>query len=113
MSQREELVCCVGCSCETLISPAVERATAVGWDDKCRTNNKPPTYFQDECEFGMHAISERSSSLQCITCRTEAALHYSFSNARTHLNVYCFMNQPYDLTIKIMQNYAHYRMLLN
>lgn len=48
---------CVGCSCETLISPTVERATAAGWDDKCRANNKPPTYFQDECEFGMKTSS--------------------------------------------------------
>lgn len=58
MSQREELVCCVGCSSETLISPAVERATAVGWDDKCRTNNKHPTFFLDEYELGMNTSSE-------------------------------------------------------
>lgn len=57
MSQHEECVFCVGCSCETLISPVVERATAAGWDDKCRANNKPPTYFQDESEFGMKTSS--------------------------------------------------------
>ncbi len=94
MSQHEELVCCVGCSCETLISPAVERATAVGWGYKCRTNNKPPTYFQDECELGMHEI-------------TDITLHYMWQHRATVLaaqgllNVYCFMNQVYDLTIRI------------